>query len=314
MTDFNKESAYLLRPNSEGKTQNIFHTLYTPKGDDVIATLLVLHGMQEHSGRYDEIARYFAERNYAVMTYDHIGHGKTAETREDLGFFQLKKPAEQLVSDAGLMADKLHQLYPDVPHFILGHSMGSFIARALLQEKSKNFEGAVISGTGGRVPGISLVKIWLAILNKLSPRKRSNFVNNTFSKMNNQKFKNEPGADSTAWLSLSKTNREKFKADNLNGIPFSNNGFFALISINKRATEKDWANNIPKDFPMLFVSGAEDPIGDFGKGVRKTVSDLKKSGFNNITAKIYPDMRHEILNEDIREEVFAKIYQWMNGK
>ncbi len=304
-------SDYLSRQNPEGKTYTIFHTLYRAEEQPVIATLLILHGMQEHSGRYDTLAHYFAKQGFAVLTYDHIGHGRTAKTEAEQGFFQLKKPVEQLVADAGTMASMLHSQYPHLPHFILGHSMGSFITRSYLQESSTLFEGAVISGTGGKIAGVGLLKSYLALQNRISPEKRSQFVNNTFGKSNNKRFRKEPGASSTSWLSLSEANRIAFDADSLNGIPFSNNGFYTLISVNKRATARHWAKNIERDFPMLFVSGANDPIGNFSKGILQTTSDLEKQGFTDITTLLYPDKRHEILNEEIKEEVFEDILKWL---
>ena len=129
--------------------------------------------------------------------------------------------------------------------------------------------------------------------------------------MNNKRFQNEEGSDSTSWLSVNKVNRQAFSADPLNGIPFTNNGFYTLISLNKQATKRDWTKNISKEFSFLFLSGEDDPIGDFGKGVRKTVAQMKAAGFSNVDSKLYPGMRHEILNETIKEEVFSDIYDWI---
>lgn len=301
------------RVNLEGKEQRIFHTLYRPEGGEVKATLLILHGMQEHSGRYQRVATYFAERGFAVLTYDHIGHGHTAATPKEHGYFLRWRGVEQLVGDARTMGRMLADLFPDRPHFLLGHSMGSFIARCLLQESSAEFSGAVIVGTGGRIPGIGLAKAWLGLLNFLAPRRRSAFINNTFSRMNNRHFRKEPGATDTSWLSVDQANREAFVADPLNGIPFTHNGFYTLVSVNQRATRRHWAKTIDPHFPLLFVSGADDPIGNFGKGVRQTVKDLEQKGHDRVSLRLHPGMRHEILNEGIREEVFGEVYGWLSA-
>ncbi|MDQ8143185.1 serine aminopeptidase domain-containing protein [Chryseobacterium sp. CFS15] len=110
---------------------------------------------------------------------------------------------------------------------------------------------------------------------------------------------------------LNPANRKAFSEDALCGIPFTNNAFYALFSIYKKATARNWAQTITKSFPFLFVSGQNDPIGDFGKGVTKTVGSLKLDGFKNVDMKIYPEMRHEILNEEIRENVLNEIHQWI---
>ena len=129
--------------------------------------------------------------------------------------------------------------------------------------------------------------------------------------MNNKRFKNDPDASETSWLSVNKANRIAFVNDELCGIPFTNNGFYTLLTLNIQATKNKWAHTIPTNFPFLFVSGAEDPIGDFGKGVTKTVNRMQEDGFSNTRLKLYPHMRHEILNEDVKREVFREIEAWL---
>lgn len=302
---------YLHRENLIGEEQSIYYTIYQAPDQEIKGTILILHGMQEHSGRYEKIANFLAHQGYAVLTYDHLGHGRTAKTEEEHGYFLKNKGVEQLVTDTYLMTEKLHKEYPNVPHFILGHSMGSFITRAFLQEHSHLFNAAIIVGSGGKVPGIAFAKAYLAVKNTFAPHRRSKFVNNIFSNMGNKAFKGEKNELGTSWLSLSKKNQKAFLADSLNGIPFTNNGFYTLVKVNQKATKKHWAKSINKNFPMLFVSGAEDPIGDFGKGIQQSTRDLKEQGFKHIDQQLYPQMRHEILNEDIQEEVFQDIVNWM---
>ncbi|MCL1670629.1 alpha/beta fold hydrolase [Elizabethkingia ursingii] len=296
---------------SHPKATESFYTLFRPEGGNIKATLLILHGMQEHSGRYTELAQYLAEQGLAVITYDHLGHGKTAKNREDLGFFQIGNPAQQVVNDAENIADYLEKLYPDVPHFLLGHSMGSFIARCLLQQAYSRFSGAIIVGTGGKVPGSKFGKAISALLNKITPHYRSNFINTFFNKQNNLRFKNEPAENGTNWLSVDRNNRQVFLQDELCGIPFSINGFYTLLSVNVKATDRHWAKTLPHTFPMLFISGSDDPIGNFGKGIQQTVSDLEQDGFKDISMKLYTGMRHEILNETDKQDVYKDIISWI---
>ena len=295
-----------------GSTQSepqLFHTLFTPEAIPPKATLLIIHGMQEHSGRYAEIAAYFADRGFAVLTYDHLGHGRSVKDKKDIGFFQLNRPDKRLIDDAETMAGYLHRQYPDVAHFVLGHSMGSFITRCLLQRISSRFTGAVITGTGGPLAGISLIKGYLSLANKIAPH-HPTYLNTLFNKVNNGHFKNDQDFSDTSWLSLNPVNRKAFTEDKLCGVPFTNNAFYALFSIYQKATARHWADSISKSFPILLISGQNDPIGDFGKGVMKTVDDLKQDGFTHISYKLYPEMRHEILNEEIKEEVFQEIDEW----
>ncbi|NIF06936.1 lysophospholipase [Chryseobacterium sp. Tr-659] len=301
-----KKSDYLTSNiNSKSK---LFYTLFSP--ETAKATLLIVHGMQEHSGRYAEIAEYFANHGIAVLTYDHLGHGKSVKDKKEIGFFQLDKPNERLVADAEMMADHLAEQYPDVPHFILGHSMGSFVTRCLLQRASGKFSGAVITGTGGPLPGIDLLRGYLSLATAIAPYHRT-FLNSVFTSVNNKHFKKDKDFSDTSWLSINPENRKAFEKDELCGIPFTHNAFYTLFTIYKKATARNWAASIPKSFPFLFVSGQNDPIGDFGKGVMKTINNLKADGFNDVSFSIYRDMRHEILNEEIREEVLKGIYNWI---
>ncbi|AZA82662.1 alpha/beta hydrolase [Chryseobacterium lactis] len=300
------KSAYL--PSNVNTHSRLFFTLFSP--ETVKATLLIVHGMQEHSGRYADIADYFCNHGIAVLTYDHLGHGRSVKKNRDIGFFQLNKPDQRLIADAEMMADYLAGKHPDVPHFILGHSMGSFITRCLLQKSNNKFAGAIITGTGGPLAGIGILKGYLSLANIFAPHHRT-FLNSVFTKVNNKRFKKDKNFSNTSWLSINPKNRRDFERDDLCGIPFTNNAFYTLFTIYKRATSRNWSASIRPSFPFLFVSGQDDPIGDFGKGVTSTVDNLKADGFQDTDIRLFSGMRHEIMNEEIREEVLSEIYKWM---
>ncbi|KFF12943.1 alpha/beta hydrolase [Chryseobacterium soli] len=306
-----QKSGYLSKnPDDQPK---LFYTTFTPDTAPVKATLLIVHGMQEHSGRYAAIADYFAGHGLAVLTYDHLGHGKSVKEKKDIGFFQKNKPDERLINDAIMMSSHLIEKHPDVPHFILGHSMGSFITRCVLQKIGNQFAGAVITGTGGSLTGLSLLNAYFSLTNTIAPHSKT-FFNALFNTVNNSHFKKDTDFSDTSWLSLNPANRNAFSEDPLCGVPFTNNAFYALFNIYKKATARNWADTIPKSLPLLLISGQNDPIGNFGKGVIETVTHLKDDRFEEVSVKLYPDMRHEILNEEIREEVLNEIYQWISKK
>lgn len=292
---------------------NLFHTFYTPKTLPK-AAILIVHGMQEHSGRYEEFANYLVENGFAVLTYDQLGHGKTAKMEEDLGYFQKNNPVERLVNDAQKMVDLLREKHPDIPQIILGHSMGSFITRLVLRKNSGQFAAAIIVGTGGKMKKASFLRVFLWLTNRLNPGGRSKFLNDAFTRMNNYKFRNEADSDGTNWISLDRENRQRFNNDPLMDFLFTNNGFYAVVSLIDLATKRSGAKSIRKDLPVLFVSGEDDPIGDFGKGVRNTAEQMKADGFSDVTVKLYPEMRHEILNEVVKEEVRQDIVEWVNRR
>lgn len=307
-------SSKLQSSTMEDELHKIHFTLFQPEDETKVrATLLVLHGMQEHSGRYQEFARFMANNGIAVVTYDHLGHGKTAESNENLGFFHLNKPHQQVVIDAENMANYLEYKFPYVPHFVLGHSMGSFITRCLLQVAQQRFDGAIIVGSGGRVRGTTIGKHFMALMNKISPYKRSKFINRAFSRANNGHFKNEPNYYYTNWLSVNEENRKSFLQDPLCGNPFTYNGFYTLLEVVDKSTKRNWASNLMKKLPFLFVSGKEDPIGNFGKGIEKTVNHLKEDGFTAVDMKLYDKMRHEILLDDQKQQVHQDILHWIEA-
>ncbi|MFB2120858.1 alpha/beta fold hydrolase [Parapedobacter sp. 2B3] len=290
---------------------HIHYTIYQPPGTVRKAAVLILHGMQEHSGRYEGFANHLKTHGYAVMTYDHMGHGRTAKANAELGFFRTDDPGGRLVEDAERMARFMAQRFAGERLILVGHSMGSFIARLLLKKVPQYFAGAILIGTGGPNPLAALFRPVLALANLISPQCRSKQLNELFLKINNRKFRHENPHDGTNWLSVDLANRKAFLRDELCGVYFSNNAFLGLISINVEATKSNWVKNLPKNMPLLFVSGAHDPIGDFGKGVVKTVQALRERGFERVELKLYPGMRHEVLNEGNRKLVFDNIVAWL---
>ncbi|WP_412850752.1 alpha/beta fold hydrolase [Chryseobacterium sp. PMSZPI] len=308
-----KETSNYLQRNVDGKPHEIYYTFYQPETGVVKATVLILHGMQEHSGRYADFAKFLVHQGFAVLTYDHLGHGKTAKNKGERGFFALNNPEKQMINTAKSMTAILEKNYPEVPHFIIGHSMGSFTTRCLLRKQSSRFRGAVIIGTGGYSQLIGPAKGLLAFLSSLSPQSHSEMINNLFGKICNSHFKDEEDDHGLNWLSVNKDNRKAFMQDELCGAPFTNNGFYTLFSLMETATARDWAKSISKDFPLMFVSGADDPVGDFSKGVQSTVDNLQTDGFQNVQMNLYQGMRHEILNEDIKEQVYDDIIKWLNS-
>ncbi len=298
---------------SSDNTHYLYHTFFEPKDDLVKATLLIVHGMAEHSGRYATFAQFLADNGIAVATYDQLGHGKTIKSSNELGFFGDEHPVQSLLKDVIIMADNLKSRHPDVPHFIMGHSMGSFIVRTVIKHHAQDFTGALLMGTAQSNP---LTKILLPVnkfLAKAAPRKPNTFLSEITNKVLNSKLKNRNSTSPFAWLSESTTNIENYEADPLTGFTFTNNGFMSLFVLMQSGLHKGWAKTIAKDFPMLFVSGENDPIGDMGKGIRNIVKNLNKQNFSHVQTKLYPNMRHEPLHEQDNQVVYKDILEWLNS-
>ena len=300
---------------SSDNTHYLHHEFFEPSDADVdiSATLLIVHGMAEHSGRYSDFAQFLADNGIAVATYDHLGHGQTVKTEADLGFFGDEHPVQSLLKDVIVMADSLKARHPNVPHFVLGHSMGSFIVRNVLKHHARNFSGAILMGTADANP---LTKVLLPInklLTKVAPRQPNTIFSNVMNKVLNSQLSDRASSSQFAWLSENTANIAAYEADPKTGFDFTNNGFMTLFTLMNTGLNKGWATTIAKDFPMLFVSGEEDPIGEMGKGVRKIVSRLNKQKFSRVDIQLYPNMRHEVLHETDHKIVYQDLLAWIKS-
>ena len=296
---------------SSDNTHYLHHTFFEPKDNLPKATLLIVHGMCEHSGRYAEFAQFLANQGIAVATYDQLGHGKTVKTPDELGFFGIEHPVQSLLKDVIIMADALKDRYPNVPHFILGQSMGSFIVRTVLKHHAQDFKGAILMGTADASPLTKLLLPLNKILAKTAPKKRNTVFAELMNKLLNSKLDTRISTSDFAWLSENTDNIDAYEADPLTGFSFTNNGFLTLLTLMQAGLHKGWASTIAKDFPMLFVSGNNDPVGNMGQGVRQVVRKLQKQSFKNINTRLYPNMRHEPLHEQHHNVVYRDILHWL---
>lgn len=296
---------------SSDQAHTLHHTLYAPK-NNAKATLLIVHGMTEHSGRYEKFAQYLADQDIAVLTYDQLGHGRSINNAEELGYFTKSYPVQTVLKDAVIMADQLKSHYPDVPHFIMGHSMGSFVVRNVLQVHSSEFAGAIIMGSSDYNPLIKVALPIAKVLNQLQPKRPNPVLATAMIKLFNAQLKDKSSSSPFAWLARNPEGVAEYENDPLCGFYFTNNGFWTLFNLMDTGLDKNWAETIDHDFPMFFVSGENDPVGNMGKGIRKLTKRLKKQGFTKISRQIYPLMRHEPLHEADKQDVYAELANWLN--
>ncbi len=296
----------------QGEKLNVF--LCLPEGRPR-AVVQMVHGMVAHIARYEELARYLAERGIASVGHDHLGHGKTAAGPEDYGYFG-EPDGNRLVLDdirAVTRWGKARAELAGAPGFLLGHSMGSFYSRQYLCEYGAELTGAILLGTGsqpraaaalGRLVcrAIALCKGW---------RYRSAFVDRLAMGSYNRSF--EPGRTSGDWLNRDEKEVDAHLADPRCQFIFTLNAYYSLFTCLGRQCDPKLLARVPKDLPLLFLAGGDDPVGDKGKGVRRAVRDLKKAGVKNIRTKLYPGARHELLVEVNRQEVFADILAFVDS-
>ena len=301
--------------DSRDGVSKIHAVRYTP--DDktkIVGVLQIIHGMAEYIERYEETAAFFVERGFVVTGNDHLGHGLSVGEEKRYGYFCEQDPATVVVRDVHRLKKMTQQLYPDAPIILMGHSMGSFILRGYLCRYGTGIQGAVVMGTGTLSPAmVKISKAMVAIQRKLvGPKHISYFLNKmTFGKYN-EHF--QPQRTPVDWLSRNGANVDRYIADPLCGFVFTVNGFSALAELNERMIDPENIKNVPDTLPILFVSGTEDPVGDYGAGVQRTYDLLQAAGLRNMSVKMYKEDRHEILNEADGDVVRQDILDWIMEK
>lgn len=296
-------------PSSDGKTK--LHAVIWAPETEPRAILQISHGMVEYVERYEGFAKFLNEHGILVAGNDHLGHGASYTEEWQKGYFAAEKGDICALQDLHRMTVLLQKKYPDIPHFLFGHSMGSFFARRYLCMYPNEIDGAVICGTGWQpkpvlVGGLAVVKL-LSILK--GDRFRSKLVTAMAFGNINKAF--EPVKTSKDWLTRDVKVAEKYLEDPNCGFLFTLNGYRTLFRSMYLVQDMDQLRKMDEDLPVLFISGEMDPVGDFGKGVKKAVNAFYASGMENVECILYPEARHELTNELNREEVFQDVLEWL---
>lgn len=272
----------------------------------------ISHGMAEYSNRYARFALELCKAGYAVFVSDHIGHGSSVTDREMLGFFGETEGEEHFVEDLKALTDIIKAEYPDLPFFMLGHGMGSLIARKYTAKYGYLLDGVIYSGTSGENPALSIgISLANALIKQNGPMYRSEVLDAIAFGAYNRKAEKRTKND---WASRDEAEVDKFNADELCGYTYTVSGMKALFITLKQVSSKRWYNSVPLSMPIYLIAGTMDPVGDYSKGVNEVYKLLKKTGHKNVTLKLYEGARHEILNEINRDEVYADIIAWLNEK
>ena len=282
--------------------------------EQVRGVIQICHGMVEHIERYDEFALILAHNGYYVVGHDHLGHGQSVRSSDNLGFFHEKNGNEYVLGDIHQLRVMTEQKYPNVPYFIMGHSMGSFLVRQYLGTYGVGLAGAIIMGTGdqptlllnaGRMlcKVIAFFKGW---------RSRSALVDGMAVGGYEKHFADAD--DGSNWLTRDAEIVKKYRMDSRCGFMFTVNAYYHMFGGMVKMNRQEKKNQIPKTIPILFVSGKDDPVGNYGKGVIKTYKRYKGNGMKDVKIKLYENNRHEILNEFDKEEVYNDLYLWLQKR
>ena len=292
------------------KGENLHCAEWRPEGE-CRAVLQIVHGLVEYIERYSAFASFLCDRGVAVVGHDHPGHGKTARIKDDLGHIDMKSGSSLLVDCTERVAEYIRESYPGLPRYILGHSMGSFVVRRYMTLYSKDLAGAVVMGTGTPpTPVLFAGRIMASIVGAFKgERHPSNFLKNLSFSGYNSRFPKEEGPN--AWLSRNLAEVKKYDSDPLCGYTFTAGGFRTLYDTLYSLARKNDHENIKKDLRVLIVSGADDPVGSYGKGPSDLCRLYGDLGLTDVSLKLYAGGRHEILNEVNREQVCLDIFDWI---
>ena len=292
-------------------------------GEDMIRTLIwrndelppmgvvqISHGLTDHIDRYDRFARYLCEQGYVVCGNDHLGHGKAAAESGKLGDFGAPDTDIRMVDDMNVLARIMKRKYPDMPYFLLGHSMGSFLARLYAAQFGEGLSGLILCGTTHVSGKLSVLSEWVLPFGEMiGADKYSDTGSEVLGKITARYFKED---DENAWLSVSRENRDEALNDPYFDYPITNASAMMVAKMLLRASSDDCYAMAPQGLPVMLISGGKDPIGLFGRGVLSACDKYEYYGADTFM-KIYPGLRHEILNEDDYEGIYSDILEWLNN-
>ena len=314
-------SRQIMRIESCNGTDSLYTVFWKPSGTPR-AVVQIVHGMIEHIERYGELAKVLCSRGILVVGNDHIGHGRSVRDEKDFGYFKAaagKTSADTVLEDIHHVTEITKEMYPDRPYYLIGHSMGSFFARAYIDAYGEKLSGAMIMGTGDYsfLP-IQAGKCLIRVMSLIKGEKGHwSFLDEAFANSNNRGIK-DPKTPSD-WLSHDEKRVEMYRNDPFTSYTFTLNGYNTLVdiilSMIKRESEqirivkarKKKGMNTVVDMPIAFLSGTEDPIGNFGKGPKAVASRYRKMGYRHVSLKLYKGDRHELLHEFDREKVAEDI-------
>ena len=298
-------------PSSDGQ-HTCFSYLWQPDQDSPRAVVQIVHGVAEHMGRYERFARFLAERGFAVCGEDHLGHGRTGEQDRTPGYFGPRGGWDLVTRDVRQLRLLMGERFPGVPYFLLGHSMGSFLVRTYLCRYPGTVDGAILSGTGQE--SALLVGAGKALAGLIAhirgPEAVSPLVNELSLGSYNKQFRpNRTGAD---WISRDEKVVDAYLRDPWCTFTPTVGMFRDMLGGLQYIASPAALAQMDPDTPVYLFSGDRDPVGGNGAGVRKVYGYFEKQGTRDLTMKLYPGGRHEMLNELNREEVYADVLAWLD--
>lgn len=294
-------------PMTDGKMVAL-HT-FVPDGD-VKAVVQLSHGMAEYSMRYAELGKFLCDNGIAFYAHDHRGHGETAESVEDLGFLAENDGFNRVVEDLATMIKKCKEDFPGKKVILLAHSFGSFVSQCYIEKYGAEIDGVVLCGSAGPrllLSGVGRV-ISGIVMKCTGKRKKSALLDTLVFGTYNKGIESDSAA---AWICRDAEVVKKYDDDPFCGFKVTNEFFYDFLGGLTSIHKKKNMNKIPKDLPVFLMAGDGDPVGEYGKSVKKLFTSYKKLGIKDVSLKLYPEARHELFNELNKVDVMNDLLVWV---
>ena len=291
---------------------------WQPDAEEEIKGVIQLHhGLAEHSLRYDRFGSILAENGYVLNAYDMRGHGRSAEVADKNGTGMFGKLADKngfdrVVADLKAVTDNLKNDFLGKKTILMGHSFGSFVAQGFIEEHGNDIDACILCGTAGPRPALITVgSIAAHVITFFTGKNKCLTIMDQLS-FGSYNARVENPKTPFDWLSKNELNVEMYKMDNWCGFPLTNSFFCSMTEGLSKIHKTKNINKIPNTLPVFFIWGSDDPVGSYGETIRKLIDIYKAKGMEKIDQKEYPGDRHEILNEDNKEEVEKDIIDWID--
>lgn len=285
-----------------------------PSNISIKGIVQISHGVGEHAGRYQPIAKILQDKGYEVYANDHRVHGKSVKNEDYLGYYDGDDYFSDAINDMRQLTEIIKKEHYNKKIILFGHSMGSLLSREYVTKYGDDLEALVLSGTASFMKGLGSFGLLSAtFLGKLNGKHRSNeLLKKLFFSQFNKKFK--PNRTKVDWISSDENQVDLFEADPLRIEDFSLSIFLDILKGSKKINKVSTFENTPKDLPIFIFSGDKDPVGEMGKGVKKVAKKYKNAGIEDITLRLYKGGRHEMLNEINKNEVEQDLLDWLHKK
>ncbi len=296
---------------SANGVNSIAYYVYIPKDKKPLGVVQIAHGMCEYLTRYEDFIGFLCDNGYIVCGNDHLGHGASVNSADELGFFAEKNGWRYLVKDVFKLTRIMQDEYPEFPYFMIGHSMGSLILRTLIAKYGDIYDGVILMGTVTLDFGMDLC---LAVAETAArvkgKRSRLKFLDKMMFGLSNAKI-DEPETNYD-WICSDRNVVAAYAEDPECNFIFTAQGMYDLVMMVKYVSKRGWAEKVPSNLPIYIMGGAEDPIGQYGHAHKEMFERLMKAGAEDIELNIYENMRHEIINEVNKSEVYDDIKDWLD--